>query len=372
MKKKVLQVTTISNTINTFLIPQINMLQSNGYTVDIACSINDQIQTEQIVKDINIFDVSFQRSPLSKENIRAYKSIKKIIEINRYDIVHVHTPVASAITRLAIKNMENQPKIVYTAHGFHFYDGAPLKNWVIFYPIEKYLSKKTDVLITINNEDYDFSRKKFNTQVKYLPGVGINLDKFKTNLSRKEKIIFKKSLGLREDDFVLTCIGELNQNKNQKFLIDMMSKCNLNIKLLLVGIGGLESELVMQIDRLNISDKVKLLGYRDDIQKLLEVTDILVTASHREGLPVNIIEGMSMGLPIISIKNRGVIDLVQNGKNGFIVSENIEEFLDKIYLVLNDEKLKMDISSSNIKKSRQYGTSIVNEKLLNIYENLNS
>ncbi len=161
--------------------------------------------------------MAFQRSPLNKDNCLAYKNIKDLINAEKYDLIHSHTPVASACIRLACRKIENV-KVFYTAHGFHFFKGASLINWLIYYPIERWLSLYTDVLITINKEDYDRAKKLLKAdRVEYVPGVGLNIKKF-------SKVIVDKSLKRREievpnDAFVVISVGELNRNKNHEIII---------------------------------------------------------------------------------------------------------------------------------------------------------
>lgn len=213
---KILYVTTISNTVNAFLIPHIKMLINEGHKVDVAFNIEQELNPELKKLGCKIHQVPFQRSPLKIDNLRAYQLLKKIIIEEGYEIIHTHTPIASAIVRLVISNLK--VKVFYTVHGFHFYKGAPFLNWLMYYPIEKLLAKYTDVLITINNEDYERAKKEFKASaIEYIPGVGINLGKF-SNLSidSKQK---KKELGIAEDSFLVLSVGELNKNKNHQVVI---------------------------------------------------------------------------------------------------------------------------------------------------------
>ncbi|WP_342580950.1 glycosyltransferase [Ureibacillus sp. FSL W7-1570] len=176
---RILYVTTISNTVNAFLVPHIKLLMEKGHQVDVAFNIVKEPSTELKKLGCKIYNIEFQRSPLSKKNVFAYKKLKNLIKKQKYDLVHTHTPVASACVRLACRNLKNV-KVMYTAHGFHFYKGASLKNWMFFYPIEKWLSNYTDCLITINSEDYYVARNKMRAcSTKLVSGVGIDLEKFK-------------------------------------------------------------------------------------------------------------------------------------------------------------------------------------------------
>jgi glycosyltransferase involved in cell wall biosynthesis len=184
---KILYVTTISNTVNAFLIPHIELLIKQGHKVDVAFNIVRKVDPKLIKMGCTVYNIEFQRSPISSKNYTAYKKLKRIIKNGKYDIIHTHSPVASACVRIACKNMKNV-KVIYTAHGFHFYKGAPLKNWILYYPIEKWLSRYTDCLITINKEDYNTAiNKNFKaSEIKMVHGVGIDLNKFQIQTEKKK------------------------------------------------------------------------------------------------------------------------------------------------------------------------------------------
>ena len=291
---KVLYVSTISNTINAFMVPHIVMLLDQGHEVHIACNIQKDIKPYLIERGCKIFNIKFQRSPLKKQNYNSYIQLKKIIEQEYYDIVHTHTPVASTIVRLACKNNKNV-KVIYTAHGFHFYKGAPLKNWLIYYPIEKWLSRYTDKLITITKEDFNLANKKFYSNVYYIPGAGVDPDRYSSYNKTYIKEL-RKSLGYDNQQFLLLCIGELNQNKNQSTIIKAIKE-TLNefadIKLLLAGKGPLERNLKSMVKAMNLENKVEFLGYRTDLEKYINICDVIITASLREGLPLNVMVNFS-------------------------------------------------------------------------------
>lgn len=309
--KKVLFTATVDSHILQFHIPYLKMLKEKGYEVHVATNGTENIPYCD-VKHM----VSFERSPIKINNLKAIKQLKKIIDKEKFEIIHCHTPMGSVVTRLAAKKARKEgTKVIYTAHGFHFYKGAPLINWMIFYPIEKYLSQYTDCLITINDEDYTLARKKFKKckQIELIYGVGVDENKFNLKMTDQEKHELRKSLGLRDDDFVLIEVGELNKNKNQIIAIEAMRnlvKVDTNIHLLLVGTGVLEESYKEKIEKYNLKKNIHMLGYRDDIPKLLKISNILLSLSHREGLPVNVIEGMICELPIIATDCRGNRDLV--------------------------------------------------------------
>ena len=359
--KKVLFVATVTNHINAFHIPYLKMFKDQGYEVHVASNGNEPI--EYCDKHFNL---QFARSPFKIQNIKAYKQLKKIINDNRYKIIHCHTPVGGVLTRLAArKSRKKETRVIYTAHGFHFFKGAPIKNWLIYYPVEKYLSKYTDCLITINKEDYELAKRKFKTKdIEYVPGVGVDKNKFDFEMTEEEKKEYRKSLHIDEDDFVFVQVGELNNNKNQIMTIEAIKelvKENNKIKLLLVGIGDLKEYYENKIKEYSLEKSVFLLGYRNDVPKLLKISDVLISTSKREGLPVNILEAMFAGLPIIATNCRGNRDLVPD--NNLVEIDNVEQLKDK---------MRGKIAKLNFieyKELNKYTIKSISCKIKNFYEN---
>ncbi len=318
-KKKVLFTATVDSHILHFHLPYLKMFKDEGYEVHVAT--NGQ---EEIPYCDKKHVVSFERSPFKLNNLKAIKNLKKIIEEENFDIIHCHTPMGSVVTRLAArKSRKNGTRVIYTAHGFHFYKGAPKINWLLFYPIEKWLSKYTDTLITINEEDYNLAKRKFHSrQIELVHGVGVDPEKFNFEMSEEEKAKLREEIGIDKDDFVMICVGELNENKNQIMQIQAMRelvKENKNIKLILAGEGDKREFLEQKIEEYSLQDNVKLLGYRTDIPQLLKMSNIALSTSKREGLPVNVIEALTVGIPVIGTNCRGTRDLVKDGVNGYIV-----------------------------------------------------
>lgn len=368
--KKVLFTATVDSHILCFHIPFLKLFKDMGYEVHVATNGNGEIP----YCDKKIF-IPFERSPYKLNNLKAIKKLKKVIMEEKYDIIHTHTPMGAVVTRLAAKKArkKHHTRVIYTAHGFHFYKGAPLLNWMLFYPVEKYLSKYTDTLITINKEDYERAKHKFSKRckdIKYVPGVGIDKEKFSVRLDKNQKKELKKSLGLKENDFVLTYVARLDKNKNQGFLIKVMRKivCNYpNIHLLLVGPDELNGEYQKQAK--DIISNVHFLGLRKDVPQLLNITDISVSSSLREGLPVNILEAMTMGVPVVAIDTRGARDLVRNNVNGYLVEFNdIERYIKSIenIYVFSNKSERLGKESRHIVKG--YFLEDVLNEMKKIYE----
>ena len=344
----------------------INPLQELGYEVHFAA--NFTLDIDKVSDDsLKLHQVDFQRSPFSLKNINAYKQIKKIIKEGNYDIIHCQSPVGGALTRVAFKNIKQKKgRIIYTAHGFHFYKGAPLLNWMLFYPVEKYLSKYTDTLITINQEDYELAKRKFKKckDIQYVPGVGIDSKKFEFIMNEPPKKKLRKSLGLKDKDFVMIYPARLDKNKNQIFLINAMEKLvnkNKNIKLLLPGIDDLNGYYQNIVKNKNLENNIIFLGYRNDISKLLKISNIAVSSSKREGLPINILEAMCCGLPVVALNCRGMSDLIKNGRNGYIVNSE-QEFIDSVLLIYQND-IHDSLNKTNNQVLFDYSMSNVNKKM---------
>ncbi|MDZ4909730.1 glycosyltransferase family 4 protein [Clostridium perfringens] len=380
--KKVLYITTLSRTINAFLVPHIEMLLENGYKVDCATCVDKKVDQVLINKGVKIFNIPFSRSPLSFGNIKAFRELIKLQKENKYDIVHVHTPVASIYGRL-LKIRFPKLKTIYTAHGYHFLKGGPKLGWIIYYPIEKMMAKLTDVTININKEDYEITKKRLKPKKCYLVnGVGLDLNQYKP-LSKEKQESKRKELGLEKDDFVVIMIAELNENKNQIQLIKAMELLKdkyPNIKAISVGEGHKFEELQQEINNRGLKNNFKLLGFRTDVNELINISDIGILLSYREGLPRNIMELMVNGKKVIATNVRGCRDLVCNDNVGTLVKvgdfERTANTIEKYYLeIINKEIITESYKVKPFKyetsKISSYSISNVNEELEQIYNNLN-
>lgn len=365
---KILYVTTISNTVNAFLIPHIKMLIDEGHQVDVAFNIEQEIKPEIYEMGCKIHQLPLQRSPLKKDNFRAYRILKNIIISEGYVLVHTHTPVASAIVRLACRKLSSV-KVFYTAHGFHFFKGAHMRNWLIYYPVEKWLSKYTDTLITINGEDYERA-KKFSkaAKVKYIPGVGINLRKFQE--AKIDRVTKRNEIGVPQNSFVLLSIGELNYNKNHEVVIRALSKIeHCDVHYVICGEGPLEDHLIDLSEKLEVGENLHLLGFRKDIPEICKVCDLFVFPSKREGLGLAAIEAMASGLPIITSDVHGIVDYSINGITGYTCSPNdVESLVTAINSMYTNKPLRIKIGKSNQNIAIKYNLSNILNELEKIYK----
>lgn len=380
--KKFLMVATVPSMIGQFNMNNIQILIDMGYEVHVACNFNDRsIWTKE---RINLFkkqlsqlgvkgiQIEFARTPYSIIKLfKSYKKLHKIIKKQKYKGLHCHTPVAGVIARFAA--LGTKTKVIYTAHGFHFYKGAPLKNWILYYPIEKICSYMTDILITINKEDYAFAQRKMRAKkVEYIPGIGIDNKKFgRDSINMIQRKEFREKLGCKPNDIMLLSVGELSERKNHMIVIKALAKLKssgiVKFKYYIVGQGILKDAQEKLIKSLNLTDSVKLLGFRSDIKELLSAADLFVFPSLQEGLPVALMEAMASGLPVLCSRIRGNTDLIKNeeclfnAKDIKDVKERIENF------IINSNKIKIygDINRKNI---MAFDECIINTFMKKIYQ----
>ena len=362
--KKVLFTSHTAN-FQKFNHPFMQWFKSQGWEVHYA-----SMGEEPVTHCDKHFTVSFSRSPFSADNIKAYKPLKKIIDTERYDIIHCHTPMGGVVTRLAARKARKTigTKVIYTAHGFHFFKGAPLQNWLIYYPVEKYLAHYTDTIITINSEDYALAKRKMKANVVHVNGVGVNPSKIHRSLDSKSIAEYRKKLGLRESDFVMIYIAEISHRKRQQWLINTIASVLIDHKdmhLLLVGqdsLGGSCQQLAADVHVIN---QVHFLGYRKDISCLLEISDIALSSSGQEGLPVGVMESMLLGLPIVATDCRGVRDLVRDGIDGHLCSLNDTAAFNNHVLRLYERQ--NTINGTNLDHMSQFLHKNVIVEMANIY-----
>ena len=355
--KKVLYVATVLSHICQFHLPYLKMFKEKGFEVHVAARDNlAEKNGLQLQYADQHFEIPFQRSPFSPKNITAYKQLKKLIDKEQYNLIICNTPVGGIVTRMAAKKARKKgTKVVYIAHGFHFYQGASKKNWLIYYPIEKHFAKKCDALVTITKEDYQLATQRFKTNAVRMHGVGVDGDRH-CAVSIEEKQDIRKELNVDGTDFICLCTGELNANKNQKSLIQLVPQLQKripNFQLWLAGNGPLKEELEKEILQLGLQDSVKLLGYQPAIERYVRVSDVVLSASKREGLPFNIIEAMLAKRPVVASINRGHRELISDGENGFITNDQTE-FVEDIVKLYQDKALYEKIAEKAFKNAQSY------------------
>ena len=372
-KRKVLLVATVVKIhVNVFHIPCLKMFQEQGWETWV-CSRNDYDNPKECVIPYcdHYVDIPFERNPLKPGNVKAYKMLREIIEKEHFDLIYCHTPVGAMLARLAgISARKKGTKVIYMAHGFHFYNGAPLLNWMIYYPAEKFLSRFTDGLITINQEDYRRAQKFHAGKTILIPGVGIDLDKFRKKEPTRQEI--RNKLGIPESKIILMSVGELTKRKNHMVMIEALARLKeYDILYVICGDGPLKAQLRAKAEELGVRDRLKLLGFRKDIAELHKAADIFVFPSLQEGLPVAVMEAMASGLPIVASKIRGNEDLISNNQGGYLInpkdSEQIAKAIEK--MIQNPEK-REKMEKRNLEIITKYGQETVLQKMDEFFDEI--
>ncbi len=381
-EKTVLIVANAASMVRLFNEDNIQILLDEGYRVHIACNFEKnntfpQERVEECIKEWTergfvLHQFPTDRSPFSLNNLKAYFVLRKLLKEKHFDLIHCHAPISSAICRLvANKYRKKGTKIMYTAHGFHFFKGAPFINWLIYFPIEWICSFFTDIQVTINAEDFAFAKKHLHAKnFYYTPGVGVDTNKFSKNfsaLSNKEEV--RASLGIPYDSALLISVGELIKRKNHCVMIEALSKIeNEKVHYIIVGQGGKKDELEELARTFGVSDRVHLLGFRSDVCELCCASDIFCFPSLQEGLPVALMEAMSVGLPCVASNIRGNEDLIEDGENGFLCDcTDVNAFADKISILVEDEMLRTKFGALSAEKVKNFSIENVNEHMKRIY-----
>ncbi len=338
-----------------------------------SLSSAEEIKEDEEKYGVRLFHVDLNRSPFSFQNIKAYKQLCKIISENEIDYIHCNTPVGGILGRLAGKKC-GVKKVIYQAHGFHFYKGAPKKNWLLYYPVEKWLAHYTDALITINQEDYELAKAKLkprnNGKVYYVPGVGVDTSKYSVDAETYAKK--RNELGISLDAFVIISVGELNANKNNSVIISAMEKLqNKKIHYILCGVGEKKAELQAMAEAAGLQNNIHFLGYRNDVNELYQAADCFVMPSFREGLSRSIMEAMASGLPCIVSKIRGNTDLIVDKKGGYLLEpKDISGFANAIESIIDNPKLLQKMRKFNLETIKNFDVSQVCKKIKEIYSSI--
>lgn len=372
-KKALFTATVVKTHMMQFHLPYLRMLQEMGWETAVAARNDYENPADcQIPYCDQYFDVPFERLPWKKGNIQAYKMLKKCIDEGDFDIIHCHTPVGALLTRLAARDARKKgTKVIYTAHGFHFFKGAPLQNWLLFYPAEKLAAPMTDVLLTINKEDYAFANKKLRAKrIEYVPGVGIRTERFhRTEEARQAK---RQELGFGEKDYLMLTVAEMTVNKNHITILKALSQLKdreeyAHMHYLICGRGEQWKSLEESAKELGVADHVHFLGYRTDAPELYKASDLFLFMSFREGLPVALMEAMSAGMPIICTKIRGNTDLIQDGGNGIFTENNPEALAEAILRMYRNPQQAAVLGENAAQSAKAYDEENILSQVKEIY-----
>ena len=361
--KKILFVANVAKEhIIKFHIPSIDKFKSAGWQVDVACSGEEKVPFCD-----NQFVTSWKRSPFNLNIFKGIHELKNIIERSEYDVVYCHTPVGGVVARLAsLKARKRGTRVVYFAHGFHFYKGAPLVNWLIYYPIEKILAKFTDAVITINDEDFKNAKQKLKVKEVYkINGIGIKTAAFSEFSKDVSRIKIREELNIPQNANVLIYLAELIPNKNQGMLLDTLKnvlKKHKNTFLLLVGPDHNDGKFQKYSETLGVVENVRFTGWRADKSELYSAADICVASSIREGFGINLVEALASGLPVVATYNRGHSTIIRDGIEGYLVNiGDSVEMAQKVCQIIENNQL-IGISSEELLK---YDESVIVEEIIN-------
>lgn len=374
MAKKVLFTATVVKThMMQFHIPYLQMFQEMGWETAVAARNDYEDPADCRIPYCDAYyDIPFERMPWKPGNIKAFRMLKDVIDRGNYDIIHCHTPVGALLTRLAARSARKKgTKVIYTAHGFHFFRGAPLKFWLLFYPPEWLLAPMTDVLITLNKEDHALALKRMRAKrIEYVPGVGVDTERFLCpGLDRQAK---RSSLGFSEEDFLILTVAEMTVNKNHITALRALAAMKdspefARMHYLIVGRGAERENLERSARELGISDHVHFLGYRTDVSELCRSSDLFLFLPFREGLSLALMEAMSSELPIICSKIRGNTDLIDQDISGVFVPSDPEKVADSILQLYHDPEKARALGHAAGEKVKFFAKESVHAQMKDIY-----
>ena len=378
MKKRALMYASVASMIQQFNMENIRLLLADGYEVDVACNLQQgsTITPEKIAAmkaeleemGVRVFHVPVPRKISAiRDIVTAFRMTRDIIAQGEYSLIHCHSPIGGVLCRLAnrFSGRYGKARMIYTAHGFHFFKGAPLLNWVIFYPLEWFSSRYTDVLITINLEDFALAQKKMKAkQVVYVPGIGVDVTKFRNAAAASREA--RDPLGLADGEMLLLSVGELSVRKNHEVVLRALASLKLDAyQYLICGLGPLEERLREVVRELKMEDRVRFLGYRNDIPQIMNAADVYLFPSLQEGLPVALMEAMAAGKVVACSRIRGNTDLIEKDGGVLFDPVNVEECADAIRSLLDADYGQM--GRFNAEKIKGFSREAVEKQMFEIY-----
>ncbi len=382
-RKRALMLASVASMIDQFNMNNIKLLQNLGYEIDVAANFVDSgtitaKRVRELKKELHHMHVNIFHVPIPRDITRfyliwnSYQKIEQLCNGRKYDLIHCHSPIGGVIARAAARNRRREnTKVIYTAHGFHFYHGAPVKNWLLFYPAEWICSWWTDVLITINKEDYRLAKKMLHAKkTVYIPGVGIDMAGFCAGASDTGKT--RAGLGVRDEDMMLLSVGELSKRKNHETVIRALHELNNpRAKYFICGKGRLQSYLLKLVSDLDMDGQVRLLGYRTDISQLCQAADLFILPSHQEGVSVALMEAIACRVPAACSKIRGNVDLADDYLFDQNDVQNLTELLKSIVTTRKHLHEVMEKSvQKNYERLQAFDLSHVMKKMRKLYETM--
>ncbi len=374
---KMLYILNVANRVNNFCMSSLIAAKDVNIEFHIAGNwgykSNEELVADEEKYGIHIYQIDFERNPLSLQNYKAYRQLKELLDREKYDVIHCNTPIGGVVGRLVGKKYKVK-NIIYQAHGFHFYKGSQKLNWMLYYPIEKWLARYTDVLVTINQEDYELAKSKLKLRrggkAVYVPGVGIDISQYNTEAnSYNEK---RSEFGLGDDDIALISMGDLVERKNYSAAIRAIAKAkNDKLHYFICGKGPEEDKLKGLTESLGVTGQIHFLGFRSDIRELLAASDIFLFTTKQEGLPRSMMEAMAAGLPVVCSKIRGNTDLIQDGQGGFLRKpDDVDGFVNAINELSQNDELRRRMASINLENIKRFDIVNATKEMKLIYEEI--
>ncbi|MCL1863104.1 MAG: glycosyltransferase [Defluviitaleaceae bacterium] len=364
-KKFLLVATIVKLHVNVFYLSQFKWLREMGYEVHVA-ACNDMGEDCVIENCDKFFDMPFSRSPFGMGNFRSYFKLKKLIDENNYDIVACSTPVASMVARLAACAARRRgTKVIYHAHGFHFYKGAPLVNWILYYPAERFLARFTDMIITLNVEDTQRA-SEFNVPVENSLGPGVDFARVAASCNAT----LREELGIPEGSTLVLSLGELNKNKNHMTVLQAIARLT-DVYYVICGEGKLREKLLRESKRLGCENRLILAGYKSNIGDFFNAADIFAFPSIREGIGQSSIEAMAAGLPMVTSRARGVTEYAKEGETALLCDySDIDGFENNIQRLISDKNLRDHLSKNSREAAKKYSVESAQGVIKKIYTRL--
>lgn len=373
--KRILFVTTISGFLPQFEKNDVKLLKEMGGEIHYASNFENPVyafdREELTGQGIRMHHIDVAKSPAKVgANARAVRQLKAIIDGEGIDMVHCHNPMGAAAARIAAAISKRKPYVIYTAHGFHFYKGAPVLNWLLFYPAEYLLAGCSDQIITINREDYRracrFPLKKGGS-VSQIHSVGVDRQRFRP---RKELCLSKREeLRIPAGAFHIVTAAELNANKNQRVVMEAIAGLPYkDIYYSICGKGPNEEALRQFVREKHLAGRVNLLGYRTDMEEVLQTADCFAFPSRREGLGVAAVEALLCSVPLIVADNRGTREYTIHGENGIVCRNNsVEDFREAIRFLYEKKDVREEMASKCRASAEKFTLEEVEKTMRGVY-----
>lgn len=381
-KVRILMLASVASMIDQFNMSNIRLLLEMGYEVHVACNFKkgNTCDTNRIRRLRKMLDnmqvVQHQwdcpRSILGPgQCLRAYYQLWRLTGQYRFFRIHCHSPVGSVLARVAAHG--RGIKVIYTAHGFHFYKGAPLRNRMLYYPVEKLLSAWTDVLITVNREDYCLAKRKLHAGKVYrIPGVGIDVGRFQKHAVQEITTDFRAAYEIPADALVLLSVGELSRRKNHQAVILALAKLQRqDVYYVICGQGKQKYRLWNIAQKYGVAHLVRMTGFLEKVSRAYDCADIFVFPSLQEGLPVALMEAMAAGLPCVVSDIRGNRELIcEKGGRRFSPTgcKSTEQLLQYLKELLDNRDIREACGHYNRKKIKAYDVTVVERHMKRIYK----